>query len=65
MATNLDRFKNDLARLIKTGSNLELAMQYECFPERVREALILLCHKRSFSLTLPQQGHWPRRVSSA
>jgi hypothetical protein len=39
MATNLDRFKNDLARLIKTGSNLELAMQYECFPERVREAL--------------------------
>jgi Rifampin ADP-ribosyl transferase len=27
--------------------------------------LILLCHKSSFSLTLPQQGHWPRRASSA
>ena len=27
--------------------------------------LILLCHKSSFALTLPQQGHCPRRAISA
>jgi hypothetical protein len=27
--------------------------------------LILLCHKSSFALTLPQQGHWARRASSS
>ena len=28
-------------------------------------ALFLLCHKSSFALTLPQQGHWPSRAISA
>jgi hypothetical protein len=27
-------------------------------------ALVLLCHKRSFALALPQQGHCPRRAIS-
>ena len=27
--------------------------------------LVLLCHKRSFALALPQQGHCPRRAISS
>jgi|KBSMisStandDraft_5_1062788.scaffolds.fasta_scaffold84882_4 voltage-gated potassium channel len=26
------------------------------------DTLVLLCHKRSFALALPQQGHCPRRA---
>ena len=34
-------------------------------PQIVLGALILLCHKSSFSLALPQQGHWPIRAIRA
>ena len=39
MASNLDRFKADLDKLIKKGASLHLAMQYACFPEKVEAAL--------------------------
>jgi hypothetical protein len=39
MPTNLERFKNDLAALLKQGGRLELAMQVECAPEQVKAAL--------------------------
>ena len=39
MATNLDRFKKDLDRLVKMGSRLELAIQHECFPDEMKKAL--------------------------
>lgn len=39
MATNLDRFKEDLDRLIKTGGRLEMAMQLECYPEEVEKQI--------------------------
>src|SRR6476661_2618582 len=33
--TNLERYKNDLEKLIKTGSDLQNAMQYETFPTQM------------------------------
>lgn len=39
MASNLDRFKKDLAALITSGKNLELAMQYECAREEFKKAV--------------------------
>jgi type I restriction enzyme S subunit len=36
----------------------------ERFSDLVTESLVLLCHKRSFALALPQQGHCPRRAIS-
>lgn len=36
MTSNLDRFKSDLASLIKKGGQLELAMQYEFYPDEMR-----------------------------
>ncbi len=39
MSTNIDRFKKDVKTLVSTGSKLELAMQYECFPEHVTKAI--------------------------
>lgn len=39
MASNIDRYKNDLENLIKEGEKLELVIQYECFPDRLAEVL--------------------------
>ena len=36
MTTNLDRFKNDLDALLNLGVRLEMAMQYESFPEEFK-----------------------------
>lgn len=36
MASNLDRFKSDLSRLTEQGGRLELAMNLDCFPERIK-----------------------------
>lgn len=33
MASNIDRFKDDLSKLITTGNSLHMAMQLACFPE--------------------------------
>lgn len=32
--------------------------------DKLRGVLVLLCHKSSFALALPQQGHWPSRAIS-
>lgn len=39
MASNLDRFKKDLAALISKGDDLLMAMQYECYPGEVEAML--------------------------
>jgi hypothetical protein len=39
MATNIDRFKGDLGRLIETGKKLQLAIEYDCYPEEFRKAI--------------------------
>ena len=39
MSTNLDRFKDDLKKLIHTGHRLQLAMKHECFPEKIEDFL--------------------------
>lgn len=39
MPTNLDRFRKDLAALLTQGNQLEIAMQFECVPDQVRQAL--------------------------
>lgn len=39
MQSNLEKYKKDLERLIAKGNLLLMAMQYECFPERMEEAL--------------------------
>lgn len=39
MPTNLDRFKEDLKRLITTGDLLELAIQNDCFPDQFKKVL--------------------------
>jgi hypothetical protein len=39
MPTNLEKYIKDLERLIAKGDLLLMAMQYECFPERIEEAL--------------------------
>lgn len=39
MQNNLEKFKKDLKKLVTKGEQLLIAMQYECFPERVAEAL--------------------------
>lgn len=38
MATNLERFRKDLAELTRLGQLLELAMAYECDTERIKAA---------------------------
>ena len=38
--TNLERFKSDLTSLIRSGNDLGLAIQNECFPEAVLTQLI-------------------------
>ena len=39
MVSSLDAYKNDLAKLIKVGGELETAMRYECFPKEIRAQL--------------------------
>lgn len=34
MGTNLERFREDLAKLVRTGKRLRLSMKLDCFPER-------------------------------
>jgi hypothetical protein len=36
MASNLDRYKNDLDSLSRKGKVLRLVMETECFPERFK-----------------------------
>ena len=36
---NLEKYKGDLEQLIAIGEKLSFAMQYECWPEKVEEAL--------------------------
>lgn len=39
MANTVDRFKTDLAKLIKDGERLEVAMMLECYPEEITSQL--------------------------
>jgi hypothetical protein len=39
MTSNLDRYKEDLNRLIQKGDNLHTAIQSECFPKEVEETI--------------------------
>lgn len=39
MPTNLDKYKKDLEKLSKKGDLLLMAIQHECFPEQVEEAI--------------------------
>jgi hypothetical protein len=39
MASNLDRFKKDLATLLSNGNRLLLSMQYACYPEETENQL--------------------------
>ena len=39
MATNLDRYKNDLDKLISKGNKLQIAMQMECFPKEIKKQI--------------------------
>jgi hypothetical protein len=38
MATNLERFRDDLTKLTRTGQRLRLSMKLSCFPEKYRAA---------------------------
>lgn len=37
MQSNLSKYKQDLTKLIATGTLLQIAMEYECYPERITE----------------------------
>ena len=39
MASNLDRFKDDLKELIEQGESLQIVMKYECYPDEMGEVL--------------------------
>jgi len=39
MQENLKKYKDDLERLISRGENLEIAMECECYPGEIKEAL--------------------------
>jgi len=39
MANPVDRFKSDLSKLIDFGSQLELAMHLECYPDQIKKQL--------------------------
>ena len=39
MTSNIDRFKNDLAKLIKLGNKLHMSMQLACFPDQIKSEL--------------------------
>jgi hypothetical protein len=40
MTLNMDRYKNDLEALIKFGSDLQSAIEHECYPEEFRAQLV-------------------------
>ena len=52
MPTNLDKYKEDLDKLVEKGNMLFNAIQYECFPERFKE--ILGDEAEGFIKTLPK-----------
>lgn len=37
MQSNIDKYKKDLKELVRTGALLQVAMEYECYPEQVEE----------------------------
>lgn len=37
MQSNLDKYKADLEKLVNKGKLLQVAMEYDCFPERIEE----------------------------
>jgi hypothetical protein len=39
MESNLEKYKEDLEKLIEKGSMLLMGMQYECYPDKIEEAL--------------------------
>lgn len=39
MQSNIEKYKDDLNKLIEKGNSLHMSMQYECFPEEVEEQL--------------------------
>ena len=39
MITNLDRYKDDLDKLIARGNNLDLAMRFACSPKTITKQL--------------------------
>lgn len=39
MQSNISKYKDDLNKLIENGNSLHMAMQYECFPEEVKDNL--------------------------
>lgn len=39
MQANLEKYKQDMERLVKKGELLHMAMQHECFPDEVKDAL--------------------------
>ena len=39
MQVNLDKYKEDLKRLVSKGDLLHLAMQNDCFPAEIKKAL--------------------------
>ena len=39
MQSNLEKYKKDLERLIAKGDLLFMAIQYECFPDKIKKAL--------------------------
>ena len=57
--------RTPLRHLSKQHPGMTVEDGYAIQREWVRLELVLLCHKSSFALTLPQQGHWPRRAVSA
>lgn len=65
MQSNVDRYKQDLDKLLKRGEDLLLAIQYECFPEEVKKQLQQINEKdvvEKFLKDLPSFGktyqHW-------
>lgn len=40
LVSNLDRYKSDLAKLIKTGERLRFSLEFELRPERVKKAIV-------------------------
>jgi hypothetical protein len=59
MATNLERFKTDLDALLKLGSRLEMAMQYECVPDEFKAAVKEKYKRKAneFLASLPSFNH--------
>lgn len=39
MPNNIEKYKKDLGELTEKGNMLLMAMQYECYPEKMEEAL--------------------------